>query len=127
MPKFDKKRVMGLRYGEDKFVPANSRTARRATLKQGAKPVIADGASFENWFLQCKTGHKLWLLARAVHEGKLGTAMSLGKLLLDAPISKGGISSEIVEQVLTNGNHPLIDKWLVETSAIQTKGDAEAK
>jgi len=96
MPKFDKKKVMGLRYGEDKFVPTNSRTARRQSLMQGAEPVVSEANNFEAWFLQCKTGHKLWLVARAVHEGKLGMAMSLGKILLDTPISKGGVSSKIV-------------------------------
>ena len=127
MPKFDKKRVMGLRYNEDRFVPENSRTARRQSLKQGAKPVVSEAETFEAWFLQCKTGHKLWLVARAVQEGKLGMAMSLGKILLDTPISKGGVSSEVVEQVLQDGNHPIIDKWLVETTLIQNKSNAEEK
>jgi len=42
---------------------------------------------------------KLDTLESALKEGKFGVFMSLTKILLEAPISEGGVSTEMIEEV----------------------------
>ena len=42
---------------------------------------------------------KLDLLETALKEDKFGVFMSMTKILLDAPISEGGVSTEMIEEV----------------------------
>lgn len=42
---------------------------------------------------------KIQLLRDALKQGNIGIFFGLSKILLDAPITKGGIESEIIEQI----------------------------
>jgi len=53
----------------------------------------------KEWFLSLSKEIKLELLEKTLVEGKYGYAMELMKILLDAPISKGGIVTEEINEV----------------------------
>ena len=56
----------------------------------------------KDWFLSLPTEIKLELLGDMLRQGNAIMALDTAKILLDAPISKGGISSEEIDKVFTN-------------------------
>ncbi len=63
---------------------------------------------FNAWFLSCNLGHKLNIMRDALVEGRPGIFMSLLDIVLEAPISQGGIPTETLQKAfgadLTNPN-----------------------
>ena len=53
----------------------------------------------KDWFLSLPKETKLKLLGDMLNEGESGMALATAKILLDAPISKGGISTEEINEV----------------------------
>jgi hypothetical protein len=51
------------------------------------------------WFLSLPKEMKLQLLEDSLKEGEFGIFMGITKILLDAPIISGGVSSEEIEIV----------------------------
>ena len=60
----------------------------------------------KDWFLSLPAETKLKLLGDMLKEEKAGMALATAKILLDAPISKGGISSEDINKVFNNNLKP---------------------
>ena len=60
----------------------------------------------KDWFLGLPAEIKLELLDSMLKEGKAGMALETAKILLDAPISKGGISTEDIDKVFNNNLKP---------------------
>ena len=56
----------------------------------------------KDWFLSLPAETKLKLLGNMLKEGESGMALATAKILLDAPISKGGISTEDIDKVFNN-------------------------
>ena len=56
----------------------------------------------KDWFLSLPEEMKLELLGDMLKEGKTGMALQTSKILLDAPISEGGISTEELNKVFDN-------------------------
>tara|TARA_B100000900_G_C20579722_1_gene716965 strand:- start:1257 stop:1460 length:204 start_codon:yes stop_codon:yes gene_type:complete len=56
----------------------------------------------KDWFLGLPAEIKLELLGDMLKEGNSIMALDTAKILLDAPISKGGISTEEIDKVFTN-------------------------
>ena len=56
----------------------------------------------KDWFLSLPEEMKLKLLGDMLKEGESGMALATAKILLDAPISKGGISTEKINKVFDN-------------------------
>lgn len=48
--------------------------------------------------LSMSRDHKIFLLKKALEDGELGVFIMLSKILLDAPISEGGLPSEDIPQ-----------------------------
>ena len=66
-------------------------------------------AEFKSWFLNCRLGHKLNLMRDALLEMRIGVFMQLVDIVLEAPVSQGGIATEDLQKAfgsdLTNPNH----------------------
>lgn len=56
----------------------------------------------KQWFLSLPADMKLSLLGDMLKEGESGMALATAKILLDAPISEGGISTEDINKVFDN-------------------------
>lgn len=56
----------------------------------------------KDWFLSLPEEMKLELLGEMLKEGKAGMALETAKILLDAPISEGGVSTEEINKVFDN-------------------------
>ena len=56
-----------------------------------------------NWLLSLPKENKLMFIESALKEGDFGMAMGIAKILLDAPITKGGISTEEISEVMDKG------------------------
>tara|TARA_Y100000361_G_C11100946_1_gene311896 strand:+ start:144 stop:341 length:198 start_codon:yes stop_codon:yes gene_type:complete len=56
----------------------------------------------KDWFLSLPEEMKLMLLNDMLKEGKSMMALEASKILLDAPISNGGISTEKIQEVFDN-------------------------
>ena len=56
----------------------------------------------KDWFLGLPEEMKLTLLDDMLKEGKSMMALEASKILLDAPISNGGISTEKIQEVFDN-------------------------
>ena len=56
----------------------------------------------KDWFLSLPEEIKLKFLGDMLKEGESGTALAAAKILLDAPISNGGISTEDINKVFDN-------------------------
>jgi len=56
----------------------------------------------KDWFLGLPAEIKLELLGDMLKQGNSIMALDTAKILLDAPISKGGISTEEIDKVFTN-------------------------
>ena len=56
----------------------------------------------KDWFLSLPEEMKLRLLNDMLKEGKSMMALEASKILLDAPISNGGISTEKIQEVFDN-------------------------
>jgi len=56
-----------------------------------------------NWLLSLPKENKLMFIESALKEGEFGIAMGIAKILLDAPITKGGISTEEISEVMDKG------------------------
>lgn len=58
------------------------------------------------WILGCSKEHKQFLLRQAIKEKNIGAYMKIADLLLNAPISEGGLASEDIPhpaQTLSDG------------------------
>ncbi len=53
----------------------------------------------KEWFLSLPEEMKLKLMGDMLSEGEAGMALATMKILLDAPISEGGISTEKINEV----------------------------
>tara|TARA_R110000822_G_scaffold5182_1_gene22316 strand:- start:500 stop:700 length:201 start_codon:yes stop_codon:yes gene_type:complete len=58
----------------------------------------------EKWFLSLPKEMKLKLMDDMLKEGKTGMAFEVMKILLNAPIMDGGISSEEITEVFNSNN-----------------------
>ena len=56
----------------------------------------------KDWFLGLPAEIKLELLGDMLRQGNAIMALDTAKILLDAPISKGGISTEEIDKVFMN-------------------------
>ena len=56
----------------------------------------------KDWFLSLPAETKLKLLDSMLKKGESGMAFATAKILLDAPISKGGIVTEDINKVFDN-------------------------
>ena len=56
----------------------------------------------KDWFLGLPAEIKLELLGDMLKQGNSIMALDTAKILLDAPISKGGISTEEIDKVFMN-------------------------
>ena len=56
-----------------------------------------------NWLLSLPKENKLMFIESALKEGDFGIAMGIAKILLDAPITKGGVSTEEISEVMDKG------------------------
>jgi len=54
----------------------------------------------KKWFLSLPKEMKLTLLEDMIKEGEPGMALATAKILLDAPITKGGISTDDIKKVM---------------------------
>ena len=63
----------------------------------------------KDWFLSLPAEMKLTLLDDMLKEGKSGMALATAKILLDAPLSEGGISTEEINKVFDNNLKPKND------------------
>tara|TARA_R110000868_G_scaffold84545_1_gene238374 strand:+ start:183 stop:404 length:222 start_codon:yes stop_codon:yes gene_type:complete len=55
------------------------------------------------WFLSLPKETKLMLLGDMMKEGETGMAFATMKILLDAPISEGGILTDDIKEVMDKG------------------------
>lgn len=66
-------------------------------------------AEFKSWFLNCRLGHKLNVMRDALLEMRIGVFMQLVDIVLEVPVSQGGIATEDLQKAfgsdLTNPNH----------------------
>lgn len=66
-------------------------------------------AAFKSWFLKCKLGHKLNVMRDALNEMNIGVFTQLVDIVLEAPLSQGGIATADLQKAfgsdLTNPNH----------------------
>lgn len=62
--------------------------------------------SEKQWFLSLPAEMKLTLLDDMLKEGRSGMALATAKILLDAPLSEGGISTEDINKVFDNNLKP---------------------
>ena len=68
----------------------------------------------KDWFLGLPAEMKLTLLGDMLKEGKSGMALATAKILLDAPLSEGGILTEDINKVFDNNLKPkkdYLDRW----------------
>tara|TARA_R110000751_G_scaffold213871_1_gene317399 strand:+ start:341 stop:538 length:198 start_codon:yes stop_codon:yes gene_type:complete len=56
----------------------------------------------KKWFLSLPEEMKLKLMGDMLKEGETGMAFGTMKILLDAPISDGGVSTEKIQNVFEN-------------------------
>ena len=57
----------------------------------------------KKWFLSLPKETKLRLLGEMHSEGEAGMALATAKILLDAPITEGGISTDEISEVMDAG------------------------
>jgi len=57
----------------------------------------------KEWFLSLPKEMKLMLMGDMLKEGETGMALATAKILLDAPITKGGISTDEIKEVMDAG------------------------
>ena len=57
----------------------------------------------KKWFLSLPKEMKLMLLEDMMKEGETGMAFETMKILLDAPISEGGILTDDIKEVMDTG------------------------
>ena len=62
------------------------------------------------WFLSLPKETKLMLLGDMMKEGETGMAFATMKILLDAPISEGGILTDDIKEVMDKGIENLKNK-----------------
>jgi len=55
--------------------------------------------SEKDWVLKLPKEMKLMVLEDSLKEDEFGVFLNLSKVLLDAPISEGGISTEEIEEI----------------------------
>ena len=53
----------------------------------------------KEWMLSLNTEHKIMLLDSMLEQNEFGNFMAFSKILLDAPISKGGLLTETIDSV----------------------------
>ena len=53
---------------------------------------------FKEWLLKCSKEHKISLIEHAIKTENIAAYFALSKLLLETPISKGGVASEDIPQ-----------------------------
>jgi hypothetical protein len=53
---------------------------------------------FNQWLLKCSKEHKIKLIEHSIKTENIAAYFALSKLLLETPISKGGVASEDIPQ-----------------------------
>jgi hypothetical protein len=61
--------------------------------------------SEKDWVLGLPKEMKLMLLEDSLKEDEFGVFLNLSKVLLDAPLSEGGISTEEIEEIRIKNQH----------------------
>jgi hypothetical protein len=54
--------------------------------------------TFKKWILTCSKEHKISLMNHAIKTDNISAYFALTKLLLDTPISEGGVASQDIPQ-----------------------------
>lgn len=54
--------------------------------------------TFKKWILTCSKEHKISLMNHAIKTDNISAYFALTKLLLETPISKGGLASKDIPQ-----------------------------
>ena len=62
-------------------------------------------AHFNEWLLGCSKEHKIMLMRKAIEDRNVAAYFQLTSILLDTPISKGGISSDEIPHPVEVLNH----------------------
>ena len=57
----------------------------------------------KDWLLSLPKDKKLMFIEEALKDDDLGMAMGIAKILLDAPITKGGVSTDEVKEAMDKG------------------------
>ena len=61
---------------------------------------MTQDAQIQKMVLAWPLDMKLNSLKKLVQDGQLGTAIQLSQIMLDAPMSKGGVSSDLIEKAM---------------------------
>jgi len=64
-----------------------------------------DNAHFHEWLLGCSKEHKIMLMKKAIEDRNVAAYFQLTTILLDTPISMGGISSDEIPHPVEILNH----------------------
>ena len=56
------------------------------------------GDQFKSWFLSCNLGHKLNVMRDALVDQNISVFMQLLDIVLEAPLSQGGISTDVLQK-----------------------------
>ena len=59
----------------------------------------------EEWVLSLPLEVKLNLLRDAIKESDFGTELTLTKIFLNAPLDKGGVPTEMIEEIRRTANN----------------------
>ena len=62
-------------------------------------------AHFKEWLLGCSKEHKIFLMRKAIEDRNISAYFQLTTILLDTPISEGGISSDEIPHPSEVLNH----------------------
>tara|TARA_A200000159_G_scaffold77903_1_gene72143 strand:+ start:301 stop:588 length:288 start_codon:yes stop_codon:yes gene_type:complete len=85
---------------------------------------------FKSWFLKCKLGHKLNVMRDALNEMNIGVFMQLVDIVLEAPLSQGGVATDDLQKAfgsdLTNPNNFTHGKRFAITETISVSVEAES-
>lgn len=64
-----------------------------------------EDAHFNEWLLGCSKEHKIMLMRKAIEDRNIAAYFQLTTILLETPISKGGISSDEIPHPVEVLNH----------------------
>jgi hypothetical protein len=68
------------------------------SLKKESTEEIIDDLELKTYFLSLPTDVKLSIMKSAKDKGKIGEFLAFLKIVLDSPISDGGISSDVIQK-----------------------------
>ena len=64
-----------------------------------------EDSHFNEWLLGCSKEHKIMLMRKAIEDRNISAYFQLTTILLETPISKGGISSDEIPHPAEILNH----------------------